>query len=208
MSLSHHQQSPSNGPRHYICCVSPQCASCRHKRLAFRKELWRKGLAPPSCCHASVPLGLRQEVLTLLLHSPSQWMFASPWRLQLSSLLLQPCVRDFGGLFYCVPLCDAVPACGWQPCEEMLDTQKPLPGFGEVFVCAATCASGVISTFYACARLFLAFFLSFFYLFWTQNPVKKHLSTTRERRIAAGRRQSLLVCATMLSSPVSCQNRK
>lgn len=68
------------------------------------KSFGKKGLAPPRVCDASSPLRLPQWALTLLLHSPSQWMFASPWRPQLSSLLFQPRVRDFGGLFYCVPL--------------------------------------------------------------------------------------------------------
>lgn len=45
-------------------------------------------------------------------------MFGSPWRPQLSSLLFQSCVRDFGGLFYGVPLCDAVLARCWEPVRK------------------------------------------------------------------------------------------
>lgn len=76
--------------------------------------------APYLAPHASFPLSLLQQVLTLLLRSPSQCMFGSPWWPQLSSPPSQSCVHDFGGLFYCVPLCKAALARCWEPVRNCL----------------------------------------------------------------------------------------
>lgn len=68
-----------------------------HSEWSFWKKGPRASLGLPR-----LPPSLN-EALTLLLRSPSRRMFASPWRPGLSSPLLQPGVRDFGGLFYCAP---------------------------------------------------------------------------------------------------------
>lgn len=49
----------------------------------------------------------------------------------------------------------------------------------------------------------------FFFVCSGTRPSKENRRPpAHEDSVAAGRRQPLLVCATMLSSPVSCQNRK
>lgn len=48
----------------------------------------------------------------------------------------------------------------------------------------------------------------FFVCLGTKPSKENRHPLPHEDSTAAGRRQSLLVCATMLSSPVSCQNRK
>lgn len=167
-----------------------------------QKSFWRKGLAPPSVCHASVLHRVLLEVLTLLLRSPSQWMFASPWRPQLSSLLFQPCVRDFGGLVYCVALCNSVPPCCWKPCEEMFDTPKPLPGFGGV--CQARhqpCSDVCVRRDYVRARLCLAVFLfSLSLSLWTQNPLKTFIHRAGEEKSSRSEAAPACLCNYVIIS--------
>lgn len=73
-------------------------------------------------------------------------------------------------------------------------------------VCACTSVrhSGLMSMFVLGSEC--CFF--FFVCSGTRPSKENRRPPAHEDSVAAGRRQPLLVCATMLSSPVSCQNRK
>lgn len=112
-------------------------------------------------------------------------MFGSPQRtLLLKSFLSQSCVCDSGGLFWTMDCDRLLKAC--------LDNR---------------CASGLC----ACSSVVFLEHIVVLYFFnaWTRASLKKTdiLCHTRTAWQQVGRNLCLF-CATMLSSPVSCQNRK
>lgn len=113
-------------------------------------------------------------------------MFGSPRRPQLSCQLFQSCVRDFGGLFYCVPLCDAALARCWEPVRKPLTHRRLCQVFGEVIQAwhkdrceSFVCVSGVcVCTSVRHSGLMSMFVLGreccFFFLYVrAQGPLKK-----------------------------------